>query len=195
MIRWAFDLELEQPNEKVKENNKKFTGPFDSQVSKEVIIEIGAVVFDTDTGIIIDRLEGFVNNGIVLSTFIRGLTGITQEQVDGGKLLKHVMIDLDRFIGVNKAFRQPICWGIDAECLRTECKGTKAKWHYGKAYMNLKSVYQFHQISNKKDHHGGLKVSMKEVGLQFTGNQHRAITDAENTAHMYMELSERMKLK
>lgn len=186
MIRWAFDLELEQPNGPGRNGQPDIT---DSEVDKQIIIEVGAAVFDTKTGLIIDTFEGFVNNNIKLSTFIRGLTNITQEQVDGGKPLKEVMKDLDIWLKKHKVFRQPVCWGIDAETLRHACIENKIKWQYAKAYMNVKTVYQMYMEQQDKHHGGGIASSMLALGVKFEGVEHRAVTDAINTANVYLEIN------
>ncbi len=194
--RWAFDLELDQPNERIEETNRdnkrqgiKEIWPLDSQVNKAVIIEIGAVVFDSKTGKILDRFEGFVNNNIQLSSFIKNLTHITQEQVDGGKPLVVVMAELDAWLKSHNVFRQPVVWGIDAEVLRVECKENKIHWNYGKAYYNTKSLYQSYRLTNNKKHHGGLFAALSVMSMEFVGTPHRAVSDAENTALIYHKLT------
>lgn len=192
MIRWAFDLEFEQPQGKI--NKAGVVEVIDSETDRELIIEIGAVVFDTKTGEIISIFEGFVNNNIKLSTFIKDLTHITQEQVDSGKSLKEVMKDLDKWLKKYKAFRQPICWGIDAETLRNVCNENKIKWQYAKASMNIKTVYQMLMEQQGKNHGGGLNVSLKGIGIDFKGIEHRGTMDALNTAAMYMYIAKRLRV-
>jgi len=195
MKRWAFDLEFEQPQGKV--NKAGVVEVTDSETEKELGIEVGAAVFDTKTGEIIGTFEGFVNNNIKLSTFIRNLTNITQEQVDGGKTLREVMKDLDKWLKSHGIFRQPVCWGIDAEILREECMCNKTngniKWQYGKGYMNVKTVFQMYMEQQGKHYGGGIANSMETLGLKFEGVEHRAVTDAINTARMYVELARKFK--
>lgn len=187
MRRWAFDLEFEQPQGKT--DKAGVVEVTDSEIDKELIIEIGVAVFDTKTGEIMDTFEGFVNNNIKLSTFIKNLTSITQEQVDGGKSLKEVMKDLDKWLRKHGTFRQPVCWGIDAEILREECKVNGIKWQYGNGYMNVKTVFQMHMEQQGKHHGGGLALSMQSMDMTFAGIEHRAVTDAINTARIYVELA------
>ena len=62
----------------------------------DAIIEVGAVRFDRDRTI--DEFQTFVNPRRKLTPFIRRLTGITQEEVDGAPTFPNVAGDLVSFI-------------------------------------------------------------------------------------------------
>ena len=74
----CLDLELNQPSGK--------------------IVQIGAVIGDTQTGAIIDRIRIYVNPGEPIAEFITELCGITQQQIDAeGVSLEEAYLQLKKF--------------------------------------------------------------------------------------------------
>ena len=79
-------------------------------------------------------------------------------------------------------------------------------WMFGRASLNLKAVYQMRQIANGLKYSGGLKTSLKKMGIEFDcykeelvpgkirqRGEHTATADSLNTAKMYLKIHEQMK--
>lgn len=164
----CLDLELNQPSKK--------------------IVQIGAVIGDTQTGDIVDKLRIYVNPGEPIDPFITNLCGITQEQIDEkGVTLDEAYLLLKKFH--KKAnFINPITWGgADSQEIYEQISPELQKnWCFGRRWIDAKTLFVSQMIAhqNRVDS-SGLKDSMKKLGLQFTGRAHDAQDDAENTFTIY----------
>lgn len=80
------------------------------------------------------------------------------------------------------------------------------RFDFGRSSLNLKAVFQMYQLANGQKFKGGLSTSMKALGLQFEPyneevapgkfrqrGAHNAISDAKNTALLYLNIHEKMK--
>ena len=181
----SLDLELEQPN----------TNPQtpDSQLSESRIIQMGYVIFEViEGGIKIHRERSiFIDIGVPLSTYIKKLTGITDEQIRGGMALLEAYNVLLRDLEELPFKRSIVQWGGgDIEFIRQELDiyfpGTK--WEFGQSGMNVKHMYQTWALANNAKWRGGLKKCLNVSGLMWDksrGSSHDALADAVNTARMY----------
>lgn len=164
----CLDLEMNQPSGK--------------------IVQIGAVIGDTQTGEIIDRIRIYVNPGEPIAEFITELCGITQAQIDEqGISLEDAYFQLKKFH--KKAdFINPVSWGGgDSQEIYDQLnEEVRKRWCFGRRWIDAKTVFVSQMIAhqNRVDS-SGLANSMKAVGLQFVGRQHDAQDDAENTFKMY----------
>ena len=78
-----------------------------------------------------------------------------------------------------------ISWGkYDKTQLVQDCELHKLDTDWLEYHYNLKPAYK--QIKNLKDE-PGLKKAVKLEGFEFTGIHHRAISDAENTAKVFIK--------
>lgn len=183
MIRWAYDTELDQPN------NSQVT---DSQVTEPKIIQIGVVFFDLHTGENIETKKWYINIGVKLSSFIKSLTGISQEEIDNGTDIKTAYLELVSLIKKHGAITQPVTWGSgDLWALRKEVMpllNKDEKWILGQAELNVKAIFQLYAQLNQIKYRGGLGTSMKKLGLEFEGRAHDALVDAINTKTILLHM-------
>jgi inhibitor of KinA sporulation pathway (predicted exonuclease) len=165
----SVDLELNQPSGK--------------------IIQIGAVIGDTLTGVISHKLRIYVNPNEPISPTIIELCGITQEKIDSeGIPLDAAYENLKRFHRANTDFMNPITWGGgDSKEIQDQI-GEKARedWCFGRRWIDAKTMAVSRMIAREdKILSGGLKTTMKRYGLKFDGRPHDAQDDAENTFKIY----------
>ena len=172
----ALDLEFNQPSGK--------------------IIQIGAVLGNSLTGEIVDEFSCMVNPLETLSPAIIELTGISQDQVDSGVSLTTGYNLLQQWLTPSKKHRvmNPLTWGGgDSIALLKELNDPTLEetFIFGRRWLDTKTLYTAWAIQNRKDFIGGLEKSTRRVGLNFEGRPHNALTDARNTFHMWMRLSQK----
>jgi DNA polymerase-3 subunit alpha (Gram-positive type) len=166
----SFDLEL---------NQDPTTGP--------KIIEIGACIGNVHTGKIEESYTQFVNPEQPLQESIIKLTSITQADVDNGVSLDDAYVGMVRLAKKYSCVTLPIVWGGgDGIALRKELKNTK--WHFGRRELDVKSLFQAHQLAKGETIRCGLDDSLQKLNMQFAGTIHRAIDDAINTFHIFYKL-------
>lgn len=185
-VRYTLDLELEQP--------KSNPQTKDSLLNEEKIIQIGVVFFRPKTFEVLEKKAWYININTKLSTFIKELTGITQEEVDNGTTISIAVKELQEMCDKYQAFKQPITWGGgDLWALRKEAiKDKELEYHLGTNEFNAKVLYQFlaeHQGIKRRI---GLKGAMEKLGLEFEGRAHDAVVDAYNTAKIFSYMTKPM---
>jgi len=150
------------------------------------IIEIGAVKinqYGEETG----RFERFVKPtvNVRLSGFCKKLTSISQEQVNSARPFPHVF---QEFMEWAEAFETDyyLCsWGNnDIKIFLSDCGLHKLDEKLLDTYDNLKA--QYNRIKGRNVS-GTLKKIVIREGYEFTGKQHRAISDAENLAKIFLK--------
>lgn len=182
MIRYSLDLELEQP----------YTNPQtpDSKLKYPQIIQIGVVFFNSLTSEVLHKQKWYINIEVSLSSFIKKLTNITDEQLQSGTTTKQAYSELLDLIKKFEACRRPITWGRgDLQALQSEVDHYKL----GRGESNVKALWQDVAPILSINGRGGLSKSMAKIGLQFKGRAHDALVDAENTMYMYLKLIEYFK--
>ncbi len=150
------------------------------------IIEIGAVKVN-DYGEVDSIFVKFVKPTInpVLSAFCTKLTSITQADVDKSRTFPHIIQEFMDWIGVDEENYTLISWGkYDRTQLIDDCRLHKVDVAWLDHYFNLKPA--FRALKNLKDE-PGLKKAVKLEGFEFTGIHHRAISDAENLAKIFIK--------
>ena len=167
----CLDLELNQPSGK--------------------IIQIGAVIGDTETGEILDRVRLYVDPDEPISEFITNLCGITQDDIDSyGTSLEEAYFALKKF-HKQSSFINPVTWGGgDSQEIYNQLNDeAKKKWCFGRRWIDAKTLYVSRMIAHD-DHvsSSGLGKSMAKLGLEFNGEQHDALNDAENTFKIYYHM-------
>lgn len=164
----CLDLEMNQPSGK--------------------IIQIGAVIGDTQSGVISDRIRIYVNPGEPLSDFIINFCGITQDQIDTlGVSIDEAYQKLKEF-HKGAEFINPVTWGggDSQEIFEQISEESRKDWCFGRRWIDAKTLYVTQMIAHKnKILSGGLNTSMKRLGLNFVGRPHDAQDDAENTFKIY----------
>jgi DNA polymerase-3 subunit epsilon len=149
-------------------------------------IEIGAVLIEN--GQITQRFQQLMNPNIRIPTFIENLTGITNRMVSQARSNNEVMAEFFEFIhGHNLVAHNA---AFDERFLRAEFKRIKKTFSGGIACSLLASRRIFQEAPN---HQLGTLAEYKN--LPSDGVYHRALADAEVTAHLWLcllaELRER----
>jgi len=172
----SFDLEMNQPSNR--------------------IIQIGAVVFEADTGEIIHKYESFIDPGEPIIPYITELTGITDADVKGAPKVLDVYLHLKEIHTKYKCFVNPVLWGSgtrsDSSALY-EQSGIKESNFMGHRVIDAKTLYQSMRLFQGKKVRGGLKDSCNSLNLGFEGTEHTALSDALNTARIWFHLAQMFK--
>lgn len=167
----CLDLEMNQPSGK--------------------IIQIGAVIGDTLSGVISNRIRIYVNPGEPIAMFITDLCGISQEQINQqGMPLDEAYLLLKEF-HKESDFINPVTWGgsDSQEIFQQLSEKVREDWCFGRRWIDAKTVAVSRMIAkNNKVHSGGLSSTMSSYKLKFNGRKHDAQDDAENTFRMYYHM-------
>ena len=182
----CIDLELEQP----KTNHQT---P-DSLLNEEKIIQVGYVVYELEPEFkVLKKMSCFVNVGVPLSSFIKKLTGISDEDIQSGttlELIYNQLVSDQKQYGFSRIIKQ---WGGgDMNALKKELP--HVKWEFGYSGCNVKHLYQIYAEANGLNTSGGLSKSMGRCGLTWEGKgKHDALIDALNTARFHSFLYNKIK--
>ena len=147
-------------------------------------IEIGAVLIDNHR--IVDRFHSLMNPGIPVSPFIQSLTGITNTMVRNAPGCAEVMAGFVEFMGHyplaahNASFDGRF---LDAELARI---GREKTNEMVCTLLVARRVYP-HIPSHK------LETLVRYKNLHTDGTFHRALADAEMTAHLWLAMIEDIK--
>ena len=142
-------------------------------------IEIGAVLMEN--GQITQRFQQLMNPNIPIPVFIENLTGITNRMVKEARKNNDVMADFFEFIyGHNLVAHNA---SFDERFLRAEFKRIKKTFNGGIACSLLASRRVFQQAPNHQ-----LATLASYKNLPSDGIYHRALADAEVTAHLWLSL-------
>jgi DNA polymerase III subunit epsilon len=142
-------------------------------------IEIGAVLIEN--GRITQRFQQLMNPSVRIPTFIENLTGITNRMVSEARKNNEVMADFFEFIyGHNLVAHNA---SFDERFLRAELKRIKKTFNGGIACSLLASRRIFQQAPNHQ-----LATLAEYKNLPSDGVYHRALADAEVTAHLWLSL-------
>jgi len=140
-------------------------------------IEVGAV--RVESGRITDRFQSLMNPGMRVSGFIEDYTGITNSMLRAAPPCKTVMARLADFIedhdlvAHNASFDQRF---LDAECQRIRRRYVGA---FACSMLAARRVYP-----DAPNHKLGTLVTFNQ--LPTSGTFHRALADAEMTAHLWL---------
>ena len=153
------------------------------------IIEIGAVIVNR-YGEVESSFSRFVRPIVnpLLSGYCKNLTTITQKNVDAARTFDKVVID---FIEWGEMYDEEyilLAWGDkDETMLRDDCRLHHIETDWTARYKDLKKGYQ--KLKGLSDSKGLMSV-IKWEGFLFTGLPHRAISDAENLAKVFIKYLE-----
>lgn len=150
------------------------------------IIEIGALKIN-QFGEIISKFSQFVKPVLnpVLSSFCRKLTGISQENIDRAKTFEKVINDFQYWIDDNEEDYLLISWGEqDVKYLVNDCKLHNLDFNWVSKSINAKNHYKAFSGLNRPL---GLVNALIYEGMEFEGDQHRAITDAFNLSKIVIK--------
>ncbi|MBU3054864.1 exonuclease domain-containing protein [Pseudomonas indica] len=149
------------------------------------IIEIGVSLVAAD-GHELDHFQRFVRpqRRPCLTTFCRELTHISQANVDGAAPLSEVWTAFERWLGPYVPHLAGwASWGeYDRRQLELEWQRQQLDSALNQIpHLNLKQRFaEARQLKRAV----GLNTALQISGLQFIGQQHRALEDARNTARL-----------
>lgn len=142
-------------------------------------IEIGAVLIEN--GRITDRFQQLMNPGMRIPLFIENLTGITNAMVKGARKNADVMGEFYEFIAGHNLVAHNA--SFDERFLRAEFRRIKKHFSGGIACSLLAARRIFQLAPN---HQLATLASYKD--LPNEGIYHRALADAEVTAHLWLSM-------
>ncbi|TBN47765.1 exonuclease domain-containing protein [Pseudomonas sp. BGI-2] len=154
-------------------------------VTEMEIIEIGATLVDRK-GREVDYFQCFVRPLLrpLLTPFCRELTHITQANVDAAQTLSEVWPSFEQWLGRHQSVLEGwASWGdYDRKQLLQEWQRLQLDSVLGRVpHMNLKQRFA---KALRLERPLGLNGALQLVGMQFNGQQHRALEDARNTARL-----------
>jgi inhibitor of KinA sporulation pathway (predicted exonuclease) len=153
------------------------------------IIEFPAVLIQAKTGIRIAEFREFVQlvTHEKLSTFIKHLTHITDEEVNNGLKWDKCLYKFEEWCNQYKLTEENVTvitvgdWDLKTMLPRqlalTKTKLTKYLIGILGSWTNIKVYYKKHTGQN-----GGMDRMLKYYGLKLTGHHHSGIDDCRNTA-------------
>ena len=154
---------------------------------KQEIIEIGALKINKE-GKIDSRFESFVRPIFhpTLTSFCTDLTSITQVDVNQADRFPEVIKDFQDWIGLFDEEEYLLCsWGFfDRSALMKNCKYHDIDPLWAKKHINMKDQYPRIKCTGRPM---GLKRAVEAEGFDFEGIHHRAISDAENLAKIFLK--------
>lgn len=149
-------------------------------------IEIGAVKVN-EYSEIESRFDKFIKPTVnpILSGFCKKLTSISQQDVNKSPIFPVVIQEFQDWVGIDENNFLLMSWGkYDKNQLYQDCRMHKCSTDWLDNFVNLKKEYsRFKNLS----HDLGLKKAVKFEGFEFTGIHHRAISDAENLAKIFVK--------
>ncbi|SDB15516.1 exonuclease domain-containing protein [Pseudomonas sp. NFACC13-1] len=154
-------------------------------VTEMEIIEIGATLVSRD-GREVDHFQRFVRplRRPLLTPFCRELTHITQANIDGAAHLTEVWPAFERWLApYQPRLESWVSWGdYDRKQLLQEWQRQQLHSVLAQVpHMNLKQRFA---KARRLERPLGLNGALQLAGLQFYGQQHRALEDARNTARL-----------
>lgn len=139
-------------------------------------------------------LKGQIITEYNLSEHIIELTGITQNDYAKNAVPTSIVAqEIKNLIDKHQPFVNPLTWGCGdtTELINTFKQEGIYFPHFGRRFIDVKTLYLFVEAAKGRSLSGGLRKSMNRCGIKFLGNSHRASTDAENTLRFYFHLLER----
>lgn len=171
------DLEFCMVNDECKEQRK---------ISKFEIIEIGAVRVNEELKIV-DRFETLVKPRYsVISSFITDMTHITNEAVADAPDFKTAMDIFLEWVGDERV--AVYSWS-NADCLQFQKECRQKKYKNARLEDMYENWVDFQMVFGKMlgiEQAISLANAVKGAGIEFKGQEHSALADAENTALLYI---------
>ncbi len=142
-------------------------------------IEIGAVMIEN--GRITDRFQRLMNPGIRIDSFIHNYTGISNAMLKGADSCASVMKEFGEFIAHHNLVAHNA--SFDKKFLDAEMEMAKARYGgtFACSMLIARRLYQ-----KAPNHKLGTLVEYKKLPTE--GVFHRALADAEMTAHLWLKM-------
>ncbi|MEF9934457.1 MAG: 3'-5' exonuclease [Clostridium sp.] len=158
------------------------------------IVSIGAVKYNKVDGSI-SKFYRVIKPKVqsIVSDRCTKITGLTQEDIDNGISYKIAMREMDKWVGDGKALF--LSWGredIKAIKANTTLKGN----HNDLAFRIRKSFIDFQKEFSsyylKSNQVVSLSKALIELGLEFDGQKHNALSDAYNLYRIYKSYTNKL---
>lgn len=146
--------------------------------------EVAVVV--VDDGKIVERYQSLMNTGARIPAFIEALTGISNAMIRNAPPAAEVMMALAEFVGDvplvahNASFDSKF---LDAEWLRID---RRRQQEFACSMLLARRLYP--AAPNHK-----LETLVSHLGLPSASRHHRALADAEMTAHLLVKMESDIK--
>lgn len=150
------------------------------------IIEIGAFRLNA-YGEVRGKFNRFVRPTMHpnLSPFCRQLTGIEQHDVNRAKYFPEVIEEFWEWSRIEEEDYVLCSWGnFDHRIFAAECRHHRLDHHWTEHHANLKEQYRQMKGLRKGM---GLRKAVEREGIDFTGQHHRGISDAENLVKLFLK--------
>lgn len=147
-------------------------------------IEIGAVLLEN--GEIVERFQKLMNPGFRITPFIESYTGITNAMLVGQPCCEEVMAEFSEFIAGRNIVAHNA--SFDRRFLDFELKRAKRTYEGACCCSLLVSRRIYQDSPNHK-----LQTLVSHADIPRSGTFHRALADAEMTAHLWMSMIERIR--
>jgi len=163
------------------------------------IIQIGAICFQPNDGLIIETFNQLVNPQESISQEITQLTGIKDEDVINMPTIVEAANNLNAFKQRLQINPIGVVWGAGrSNDLRQIYDQSKVESLFSNRIIDVKAVFQMYaNVSNSKlRQKSGLGKACDFLGLGWDskyGPPHNALADAYNTMRVYMFLSKCLK--
>lgn len=144
-------------------------------------IEVGAVLVSNQQ--IVDRFQSLMNPEIRVSGFIEDYTGITNRMLSTAPSIKEVMHKLKIFLAQHHLVAHNA--SFDSRFLDAELERINHKRKNEFACSMLSSRRLYPEAPNHK-----LETLVRYKSLKTDGIHHRALADAEMTAHLWIRMIE-----
>lgn len=147
-------------------------------------IEIGAVLIQDNK--IVDRFQSLMNPAMRISSFIEGYTGITNQMLSSAPAISDVMLKFKSFIAHHHLVAHNASFDarfLDAEFNRINHQRCN---QFGCSLLASRRIYP--EAPNHK-----LETLVRHKNLKTDGVHHRALADAEMTAHLWMRMISDLK--
>src|SRR6185369_3496279 len=142
-------------------------------------IEVGAVLISDNQ--IVDRFQSLMNPGMMVSGFIEEYTGITNGMLSSAPPITEVMPRLKDFIAHHHLVAHNASFDarfLDAEFDRINHRRSN---QFGCSLLVSRRIYP--EAPNHK-----LETLVRYKNLKTDGIHHRALADAEMTAHLWLRM-------
>ena len=147
-------------------------------------IEVGAVLVSGSQ--IIDRFQSLMDPEMKVSSFIEDFTGITNSMLSTAPTIRDVMHKLKSFIGLHHLVAHNA--GFDSRFMDAEFKRINHRRTNEFACSMLASRRLYPYAQNHR-----LETLVRYKNLKTEGVHHRALADAEMTAHLWIRMIEDIK--
>jgi DNA polymerase III subunit epsilon len=142
-------------------------------------IEVAVVV--VQNGVVGDRFQSLMNPGGRVPAFIEQLTGITNDMIESAPSATRVMRDVASFVGGLPLVAHHASFDQRFWIAELERAGRRADHSFACSMRAARRIYQ-----DSPNHR--LDTLVHRLRIPVNGRHHRALADAEMTAHLLMRM-------